>query len=149
MTKIDDALVGVSRIYLDTSPVIYFVEKNPAYLDRVNAVFGKIDRLEIEAVASVVTLAECLVGAFVVNSISLADKFVKCLVGARGTSFHTLTPSTAEFAARLRAQHQLSLMDAFQVAAAGESGCQAILTNDPDLNRIPGLRVLVLDNLSV
>jgi hypothetical protein len=36
--KLDDALVSVTRLFLDTAPVIYFVEKNPTYLDRVQEI---------------------------------------------------------------------------------------------------------------
>jgi hypothetical protein len=31
--KISDALVGVSSLFLDTAPVIYFVERNPQFVD--------------------------------------------------------------------------------------------------------------------
>lgn len=33
--KIEDALAGVTRIYLDTAPVIYLVERNDVQLRRV------------------------------------------------------------------------------------------------------------------
>ncbi len=42
--KLDDALAGVARLYLDTAPVIYFLERNPAYVDRVDEVFARIDQ---------------------------------------------------------------------------------------------------------
>jgi predicted nucleic acid-binding protein len=149
MTKIDDALVGVTRVFLDTSPVIYFVETNPKYVDRVDDIFARIDRLEVEAVASVVTLAECLVHPFAANDMYLADEYVRCLANARNTWLHPLQVSTAKLAAEVRARNRLSLTDAFQAAATAESGCQAILTNDPVFKRVPGLRVLVLDDLTL
>lgn len=31
--RIDEALQGVTRLFLDTAPVIYYVEKHPTYLD--------------------------------------------------------------------------------------------------------------------
>jgi hypothetical protein len=31
MTKLDDALAGVTRLGFDTAPVIYFVEAHPQY----------------------------------------------------------------------------------------------------------------------
>jgi predicted nucleic acid-binding protein len=149
MTKIDDALVGVTRLFLDTSPVIYFVETNPTYVDRVDEIFARIDRLEVEAIASIVTLAECLVHPYAANDMNLADDYMRCLVGGRNTKLHPLQVSTALFAAEIRARNRLSLTDAFQAAATTESGCQAILTNDRVFNRIPGMRVLVLDDLTL
>jgi len=59
--KIDDALIGVTRLFLDTAPVIYFVERNPVYSALVDDIFNRIDKGMIEAVTSPVTLAECLV----------------------------------------------------------------------------------------
>ncbi|MEH1833131.1 MAG: hypothetical protein V7L29_13890 [Nostoc sp.] len=39
--KINDALVGVSRLFVDTAPVIYFVERNPQFVDLVEPIFGE------------------------------------------------------------------------------------------------------------
>lgn len=36
--KLDDGLRGVSRIGLDTAPIIYFVEANPRYDGRLQRV---------------------------------------------------------------------------------------------------------------
>jgi hypothetical protein len=30
--KLEDALVGVTRLFLDTAPVVYLVEENPTFL---------------------------------------------------------------------------------------------------------------------
>jgi hypothetical protein len=37
--RISDALTGVSRLFLDTAPVIYFVERNPQFVDLVDPIF--------------------------------------------------------------------------------------------------------------
>lgn len=39
--KLDEALKGVSRLAFDTSPVIYFVEANPAYDKLVSNIFKR------------------------------------------------------------------------------------------------------------
>ncbi len=38
-----DRLQSVTRLFLDTAPVIYFVENNPSYFERVRPVFERID----------------------------------------------------------------------------------------------------------
>jgi hypothetical protein len=38
--KLDDALQGISRLAFDTSPIIYFVEANPAYDKLVSNIFN-------------------------------------------------------------------------------------------------------------
>ncbi|MEQ9238638.1 type II toxin-antitoxin system VapC family toxin [Coleofasciculus sp. E2-BRE-01] len=58
--RLDEALEGVKRIFIDTAPVIYFVEENPDFVDVVQVVIDKLIAGEIEAVISPVTLAECM-----------------------------------------------------------------------------------------
>ena len=41
--KLDDALAGVNRLGVDTSPIIYFVEAHPGYDPLVTAIFKRID----------------------------------------------------------------------------------------------------------
>jgi hypothetical protein len=41
--KIDSALQNIARLFLDTAPVIYYVEKNPQYFATVEFVFDQID----------------------------------------------------------------------------------------------------------
>jgi hypothetical protein len=43
VVKITDALQGVARLFLDTAPVIYYVENNPHYFTIVEVVFDHID----------------------------------------------------------------------------------------------------------
>jgi predicted nucleic acid-binding protein len=57
--------------------------------------------------------------------------------------------SVAEQAAELRARYNLSLTDAFQIAAALAAGCDAFLTNDAALKRVSKLTILMLDELEV
>ena len=40
--NIEESLQGVTRIFLDTAPVIYFVERNLQYLAIVREVFNQI-----------------------------------------------------------------------------------------------------------
>lgn len=39
--NIQDALVGVRRLFLDTAPVIYHIEGNPAYQPLTDIIFSK------------------------------------------------------------------------------------------------------------
>jgi hypothetical protein len=53
VTQLDDALVGVARLGLDTAPIIYFVEAHPNYDARVTAVFQRIATGALTAYTSV------------------------------------------------------------------------------------------------
>ena len=50
--KISEHLQTVTQIFLDTAPVIYFVEKNPRYVEVARVVFDLIDSGSLSAVTS-------------------------------------------------------------------------------------------------
>ena len=147
--KIDDALRGVNRLYLDSAPVIFYVEKNPTYLDRVNDIFGRIDDGRLEGIVSVTTLAEVLVLPLRAGFAPVVDTFVRLLTQGQGMSFVALGVSAALKAADVRARYNLALADALQVAAALEAGCDALLTNDRDLKWVTEIRIVVVDDLEI
>jgi hypothetical protein len=59
--KIDKALEGVNRIFLDTAPVIYLVEAHVDFGARSQRIFMQMDELGVQGIVSPVTLAECLI----------------------------------------------------------------------------------------
>jgi hypothetical protein len=56
-----DALQGISRLFLDAAPLIYFVEQNPRYIACLDTVFDRVDAGSLTAVTSSVTLGEALI----------------------------------------------------------------------------------------
>lgn len=144
--KLEEALAGVTRLYLDTAPVIYLVERNPQFFDQVRSVFQSVDDGDLTVVASPITLAECLVGAYRLGQTEVASRFVECLTQA-GADFVQISAAIGDCAAQLRVKYNLSLTDALQIATALEAGCEAFFTNDAQLKRITELRVLVVDEL--
>lgn len=146
--KIGPALATVTRLFLDTAPVIYHVEGVATYQPLTKLVFQHIQRGMLTAVTSSVTLAECLVHPYRHNDLALAQRFRDVIAGDVNTRYVGVD-AVAEQAAELRARYNLTLTDAFQVAAAQATGCDALLTNDGALKRVSGLAVLVLDELEL
>jgi len=147
--KIADALSPITRLFLDTAPVIYYVERNPAYLLVVDEVFDRIDAGTLPAVTSPVTLCECLVVPFRTHQVAVQQDFLDLVVAGQGISFVLTDATIARNAAELRARYRLSLPDSLQVATALAVGCDAFLTNDSALKRVTELTILVLDELEV
>lgn len=139
-------LVGVQRLFLDTAPVIYFVENNPVYRQRVQAIFELVDAGSLEVVTSPITLSECLVYPFRLQQTKAIDQFRELLVNGPNVVFVVIDQFIAEKASQLRAQYNLTLPDALQAATALLAGCDAFLTNDPVIKRVTELNVLVLDD---
>jgi hypothetical protein len=48
-------------VALDTAPLIYFIEQNPEYIERVRLFFRALNNREFKVITSVVTLLEVLV----------------------------------------------------------------------------------------
>jgi predicted nucleic acid-binding protein len=144
--KLDEVLSGVTRLYLDTAPVIYLVERNPQFFDRVRDVFQRVDEGRLTVVASPITLAECLVGAYRMNQPQAAANFTECLT-QEGTDFVLISAEIGDRAAQLRVKCNLKLTDALQLATALEANCEAFLTNDAQLQRVTELKVLAISEL--
>jgi predicted nucleic acid-binding protein len=145
--KISDALTGVSRLFLDIAPVIYFVERNPQFVDLVDPIFERLEA-DITAVVSGITLSECLVGAIGLGLADLEQAFVDVLRQDE-VVFVEINAAIAREAARIRVRYNLQLPDALQVAAALMADCEAFLTNDVAFKRVTELRVLVVGELEV
>jgi hypothetical protein len=58
--KIDAAIQDISALSIDTAPLIYFIEKNPIYLDKMRFIIQLVDSGQISGFSSVVTLTEVL-----------------------------------------------------------------------------------------
>lgn len=145
--RVSDALQGISTLFLDTAPVIYLVERNPHYLDRIRSIFQQIDNRRINAVTTLVTLAECLVHPLRLGLAALRQDFIDVVVTGANTTFVSINQPIGETAARLRAQYNLRLPDALQIGIAIVAGCDAFLTNAAQLARVTELTVLVIDEL--
>jgi len=145
--KISARLKNLERIFLDTAPVIYFVEKNPDYMDKVKVIFNRLDAGTISGAASPVTLSECLVLPIRLGKPELVQAFIQILGGNSNLFFVTIDDQIASSAADFRARYNLTLPDAFQVAAAIASGCDGFLTNDDTIKRVTELNAIVLDEV--
>jgi predicted nucleic acid-binding protein len=148
VTTIDDALANVTRLGLDTAPVIYFVEAFPRHDALVTNVFSRVAEAQLVAVTSVITLAEVLVQPVQRGQRELQAAYTRLLRHSANFELLPVDIAVAEHAAELRARYRLRMPDALQVATALAGGCQAFLTNDHALTRVTDLRVLVLDDLT-
>jgi predicted nucleic acid-binding protein len=149
MTKLNDAFIGVTKLGFDTAPLIYFVERNPKYVDLVREVVRRVDVGQISGFSSMVALTEVLTKPKKVGDTKTEDEYRDLLLHSRNFRLILIDSTVAERAADLRARYNLRTPDALQIAAALETGCQAFLTNDIQLKRVIELRVLILDELEL
>ena len=141
-----DALHG-RIVGLDTAPLIYFIEENPTYLKTVDPFFEAMARGDFTVVTSVITLLEVLIHPFRQGNDRLIDLYRGTLLGSENLTTLYISHEIAEEAARLRAAHNIQTPDSLQLATAAHYGASFFLTNDRRLPSLPGLDVLVLDEL--
>jgi len=147
--KISDALEGVQRLYTETAPLIYYVEENPTYVAKMDAIIEAIEDRPIEAISSVITLTEVLTHPLKLGNTRLEREYRDILLHSGGFRLLTITARIAESAAALRARYNLRTPDALHVAAGIDARCDAFLTNDTGIKRVTEIAVLVLDELEL
>jgi predicted nucleic acid-binding protein len=147
MMRIEAALTGVNRLFLDTAPVVYFVEQNPEFIDRVEPIFARLD-LDIIGVVSAVTLAECLVFPIKRGLTDLEQAF-EDVVNSERVEFITTDREIAKLTAIIRAKYNFQLPDSIQIATAIASNCDAFLTNDVALKKVTEIRAIVVSKLEL
>jgi len=136
---------GVQRVFVDTAPLIYYIQRDPRYFESINHVFRRVDEGGLIAVTSSVTLAECLVLPYRQGKIELAQRFIDQIVFGKNTLFVAIDHDMACRAAELRARYNLALDDSFQIAACLGSECDAFLTNDKELQRVSEIGIILLE----
>jgi len=147
--KLDNAFQNVNFVGLDTSPFIYFVERNLLYVDVMREVFKRLTDGNFKACSSVITLTEVLVQPLRHNNQILANAYRDLLFNGANFRLLFLTSSIAERAAELRAKYNLRTPDALQIAAALENGCDAFLCNDKNLKLVTELKILILGEIEM
>jgi predicted nucleic acid-binding protein len=147
MMKIEEALIGVKRLFLDTAPVVYFVEQNPEFIAKVEPIFDRLD-LDIVGVVSAVTLAECLVFPIKRGLTDLEQAFEEIFDSDR-VEFIVTDREIAKLTAEIRSKYNFQLPDSIQIATAIVSGCDAFLTNDIALKKVTEIRAIVVGKLEI
>ena len=131
-------------VAVDTSLVIYLIERHPDFLPLVRPLFEAADRGSIEIVTSAVTLLEVLVVPYRAGDALLAARYEALLTRSRGLTIVDLERPILRAAAQLRAVHGTPTPDALQLASGLARRCGAFVTNDRRLPSLPNLPVVQL-----
>lgn len=136
-----------SRVYLDTAPIIYFLEKNPQWYEKIEVFLYKGIQEEFQFVTSVITNIEYLVvPTRNVNVLAINNywDFLRSL----DIKVLQIDKEIAETAVRLRAKyHDLKTADAVQLASCLYTKCGIFLTNDKQLLQVKEVPVKLMEQL--
>ena len=140
-----DELSQISTIFIDTAPIIYYIEAHPQFGPLAKEVVDSFQSEKINAFSSVITLTEVLPKPIEAGDEKLARKFADFLQYGKKLDLIEISAAIAERAGRLRGQYpDLRALDAIQLSTALDVGADAFLTNDKKLKQVKEIKVMVL-----
>ena len=134
-------------VFLDTAPLIYFIEGHSAYQPILSQLFDFNDKGGFSFVTSSVTLLEVLVKPLREGQKAVAEQYRDILTTAPGIELFDVTSAIAEQAALLRAKYNIRTPDAIQLATCIELGADYFLTNDNRLKAVRETMVVAVGEL--
>ena len=139
-------MIESRRIFIDTSPYIYYLEKNSMYGNKVKEFLMRNYDSGSEFVTSAITIEEYSIVPYREENTKLLNDF-ELLLEDMETKVVDITKTIAKKAAQIRADYKnFKAMDALQLAAALQSGCSVFLTNDKQLRQFKELNVMTMEH---
>ena len=132
-------------IYLDSSAIIYSVERNEPYLTLLAPAWQQAEAGQFVLVCSELAIAETLVRPIRDGNQELEVAF-RSVFAASEVQVEPVTRQLWEATASLRAATGLKTPDALHAATAMQAECALFVTNDADFRRVDGLPVAILDD---
>jgi len=132
------------RVYLDANIFIYALEGYSEFQSRLTTLFEAIDRHDLEAVTSELTLAEVLVKPFRDGNVKWQKTYQQILQHSSAVNVIPVSRKILVDAAQIRARHSIKLPDAIHVTTAQQLQCENFLTNDSHFKAVSDLPVVLL-----
>lgn len=140
-------MIGYNQVFLDTTPIIYFLDEDVNFGDKVRSVFDEILEDGKRMVTSTITCAEYLVYPYKTNNIDKADAFFDFLTDC-DIPMCSIDQKIAKKAAKIRAEYKgFKAMDSLQLATACLTGCDLFLTNDKQLRQFSEIKCVTVDEI--
>lgn len=142
-------MTDYKRLFIDTAPIIYFLENNHLYMESMEIFFAKCRKENIRIVTSTLTIEEYLVSPYSDGKMEYADNF-KQFIKYMNVEVVDIDSTIAEQGAKIRGKYKnFKAMDALQIAAAIVSGCDVFFTNDKQLRQEKELPCMTMEDIIV
>jgi predicted nucleic acid-binding protein len=139
-----DRMLGKTA-FIDTAPLIYFIEGHSKYQDKLFEIFKANDQGQILFQTSTLTLLEVLVQPIRLNRKDLVERYKHILTTSLNIEIFDIDVAVAREAAQLKADYNLKTPDAIQIASGILNTSTIFLTNDIDLKRVDKIEVATLN----
>lgn len=135
-----------SKIFFDSAPLIYLVEFNEVFYEKISLFMAESIANRKQMVTSVVSFAEFGVKPRKLGKKDVIDRFEKTITNL--FDIQDVDLEVASIAAGLRAKYSsLRGMDALQVASAIRADADIFVTNDKRLKAIKEIKVILVKEL--
>lgn len=136
------------KIFLDTAPVIYFLDENSLFKAETDKIFKDILKSRAKFVASPITCEEYLTFPYRDNDEKSVENFWQFIKKFR-INIRRIDNAVAIEAAKIRAEYRhIKTADALQLAAAICGGCDLFLTNDKQLKQFGKIKCMTVEEWS-
>ena len=136
-------------IFVDTAPFIYFIEGHSRFHETLLEIFQLNAEGKIYFQTSTLTLLEVLVQPVKLKKLKLAREYEKIITSSSNIEIYDLDIEISKQAAKLRAEHNLRTPDAIQIATGIVKGADLFFTNDVNLKKASGIKMLILEELDL
>lgn len=133
-------------VYLDTSPIIYSVEKHADYWQILTSLWQSLKAKEIEVLTSELTLLETLVQPIKQNNTNLVSAY-ETLLTKTEIKLLPINLDVLRESANLRASINLKTPDAIHASSAFSANCTHFVTNDDGFKRLKHIDVIILSEI--
>ena len=137
----------MAKIYFDTTPLIYFLDDEKPFSDKVARFIFEHQNEDDIYLTSTLTDAEYLVFPYRVGDTVKIDAYEKFL---NSFNFQIVEPNRniTRLAAKIRAKYQgIKGMDSIHLATSILLHCDIFLTNDTQLKQVSEANVILVDDL--
>ncbi len=134
----------MSRIYWDSMLFIYWLEGNPQFGKKVDAIWTRMQERNDQLVTAALTFGEVLAGAYRRGANRERVQKVRAELDTAVSEVLPFTSDDADLFGRIRGTLRVSSADAIHLACAASAGTDLFLTNDQKLigKVIPGIQFI-------
>ena len=134
----------MSRVYWDTMLFIYWLEENPQFGKRVDAIWSRMQERDDRLITGALALGEVLAGAYKRGANKERIEEVKAALEISVSEVIPFTKETAGVFGQIKGSLKIPSADAIHLACAAQARTDLFLTNDKNLigKVIPGIQFI-------
>ena len=140
-------MTDFKRVFVDTAPIIYFLENSSLYMKAMGNFFVKCKKEHIQIVTSTLTIEEYLVSPYSNGKMEYVDNFKK-FIEYMNIEVVDIDSVMEEQGAKIRGKYKsFKAMDALQIATAIIKKCDMFFTNDKQLRQEKELPCMTMEDI--